>query len=480
MSAGMSLRRPALWVSVMIAIALALGVAPITSASTIPAFLSLSASTPGHVTGTVTTDSAYVRLTLRYSGIGYDTETHPAGPGSVVAFDLPAWGMSQVEVAAKACESATTCTGPTTISGVLTPLKVVPDVSISDALLGPDEPTVAVTVEDPDGGGVLRATWANQEHYAVARTGITELPLRDEGARNLVIERCHDNSSAACNTRVVIEMVVNRQATGTPVPGGAVRNDHDPGTVDGYVPIIDLDPLPAGTEVTVNWGLADVDSGGVKDDLITATLPVLDDGTVLLPIDVTPYSPGLFVVDGTISYFDPSVGAVLTGNLTGWNDLIVVNHFYDVTTVNRQVKASRFTKKRSGRCARVTSPARPSWKGSVRLASNATCTGRTWRTSGAMVTFRSTLPASDHARMVTITALGRKVPGSRGREAFLQVQPPGTSTWRSSRLSGVGTTVQIRTRGDQLRVTWRVKVSRGFRYDLKGFRLSIEDYTISD
>lgn len=125
-----------------------------------PAISALDATTAGKVTGMVTSDQPYVFVAL-VDGPLEPTRTKVTMAESS-AFDLATWGYGPgTSFAAWACPTdtfvAADCSVATTTE--FTPTDVVPDVTwFEDATLGPEDPDPVITVSDPGGGGVLRAT----------------------------------------------------------------------------------------------------------------------------------------------------------------------------------------------------------------------------------------------------------------------------------------------------------------------------------
>jgi len=125
-----------------------------------PAIGPLDASTPGSVSGTVTSDQPYVFVAL----IAGPNDTNPTRTLVTLAssntFALETWGYGSPSVAAWACPSATfvevDCSGRAVTA--FTPTEVPLDIDwFSDPTIGPGDPDPVITVAAPAGGGVLQA-----------------------------------------------------------------------------------------------------------------------------------------------------------------------------------------------------------------------------------------------------------------------------------------------------------------------------------
>ncbi len=120
-----------------------------------PVISTVDTSTPGHATGTVSTDRPYVLVQLGTTSIESDAEPVVDGTAS---FDLPTWGFDSTTIRAVGCTSTdpASCDTETTESPVFTATDVAPTVTWPSDRSIQGEQVDKITVSDPDGGGVLR------------------------------------------------------------------------------------------------------------------------------------------------------------------------------------------------------------------------------------------------------------------------------------------------------------------------------------
>ncbi len=197
----MKRRTPIIAVAAAVA-ATAVGLSPAHGALDIPVVSDLDSSTPGHVTGTVTSIAPFVTVRLA-TDVAPEVVTMSEGSG---AFDLETWGYDgTLPVLVASCEVEAPvlpedCSAETESAATFTPTDVVPAVTWpSDTSVGPgDNPTV--TASDPDGGGDLRAIWVNPGDdlgTAVPRDVATPLNLSD-GSGFVRLVRCRSGSTTVC------------------------------------------------------------------------------------------------------------------------------------------------------------------------------------------------------------------------------------------------------------------------------------------
>ncbi len=167
-----------------------------------PTVTALDSSTPGHVTGTVTSDQPFVLVRLS-SGAPWVPLTLAS---STANFDLETWGFGANEtVHAVACPTDTfdaeACSAEQTAGVGFSATDVAPDVTwFTDSTVGPGE-DAEVTVSDPTGGGTLQAVWNNtdgdDQTTTLDRNGNTNLTLVD-GTGTVRVERCSTDDPAVC------------------------------------------------------------------------------------------------------------------------------------------------------------------------------------------------------------------------------------------------------------------------------------------
>lgn len=168
-------------------------------------------TTPGHVTGTITSPEGQF-LTLR---LGSATLPHAASETAVVLagdsgpFDLATWGYAGTTYLwAKACRAADSpaedCTSFVRLEPSFAPSDIVPNVELSeDVTVGPAD-QIQVTAED-DGGGFLVATWsvpgATAIHTVLDKHGTTNVDTGLPGANGagiVEVRRCSSPAAEVC------------------------------------------------------------------------------------------------------------------------------------------------------------------------------------------------------------------------------------------------------------------------------------------
>lgn len=180
---------------------------PALAAPAAPTFSALSTSTTGHVTGTVTTSALYV-----YVRINGDSWEDPilAVSGSAHV-DLETWGWpGPLHLEAMACpapSSDESICSPITASEWFTPSDIVPEVTwFDDDLIGPADPNPTISVADPGGGGVLKATylhggsWPAREVVVTPDTPTDVTGDLDRVSGSVQLSRCSASDFAHCAT----------------------------------------------------------------------------------------------------------------------------------------------------------------------------------------------------------------------------------------------------------------------------------------
>jgi len=168
-----------------------------------PTFSTIDATTPGHASVTVTApDSAYVAiwLTSYWSGASLGGPTFLAVSEGQANADLVDWGLDKGFFKVRPCGATTLATcGPIVSSPTFVTQDVGPVITFpSDSTIGPGQPYVVDAV-DPDGGGLLTATWKGTSTTLV-RGGSTAVDLPYDGDDDVYIRRCSDLNPAVCRS----------------------------------------------------------------------------------------------------------------------------------------------------------------------------------------------------------------------------------------------------------------------------------------
>ena len=290
-----------------------LGVGPAyATAPEAPGIVDLSTSTPGHVTGTVSTDQAFVLV-----GVGTTpTDAVDTGAGSGT-FDLETWGYPTGSVVhAVACPTAgydADACSPVATSDPFDPSDVTPAITWStDTTIGPGQ-QASVDVADPQGGGDLRARW-NATDVAVDRNGTTPLTLAD-GTGTASLVRCAAGSTTLCVP-----------LAGSPTQAYEVRTSFATPTLD---PIDALTSLDHDTTVTVHTDRTGTYSLSWELQNPATHAPVAgfsgnDDGTLLadgstdaFTVDGTGLADGDYAVVVTVTVTDTDYGQLAPATVSG-------------------------------------------------------------------------------------------------------------------------------------------------------------------
>ncbi|WP_370288877.1 hypothetical protein [Nocardioides sp.] len=270
---------------------------------------------PGHVTGTVTSDAAFIRVSLVSDQGTLADDVRAVPPESLtVTFDLPTWGFPD----ATAVQVAT-CSGPSSCGGVadsqsFTPIDLTPTVTWpSDSTIGPSDGPIVVTVADPDGGGGLRVIErkpdGDQFVANLPRDEATPLYFYD-GVHDLRVQRCARGNSPCrsypdLDTRIEVRRYL--YAYIGQVASSVIAPD-DTSAPDIEVPI----SVGSGSNLTarlrVHSATTDREVRGFGATVVGLTRDSA--GMVVVPIDLTGIRSGTYDIRGTVEYDDPDFGHV--------------------------------------------------------------------------------------------------------------------------------------------------------------------------
>jgi hypothetical protein len=300
----------------------ALSLASSAEAATVPTFGAFDTSTPGHVTGTVTTDAAYVGVQLRANSSDWGLDDEVIVPaGGVASYDLETWGLTQGWVAARPCTtaSADSCGSQVVSASSFTPTDgIVPSVTWgADDTVGAGD-VYQVTASDPDGGGKLYAVWDVQQYWGPEQTELTlgsptTIPLNDDGAADLTVVRCSAFDWRICTSTATHPIVVNRRI-------GASYDQSWLGelnpTLQPLKPVITID---GGHNLSYEWWVTDYQTSQVVPGvggIITGLEPDAN-GKLHPQVDASALTVNKnYNLMGTLSYEDPDFGTV-TAQLNG-------------------------------------------------------------------------------------------------------------------------------------------------------------------
>lgn len=289
------------------------GFAPASATPAPPTFSDLSTATPGHVTGTVTTDQPYVFIRM-----ANDTQTSmvTVAPDGTGTFDLATWGFGSSSgttfVQAAACPTTTydaSCS-PTVTSDAFTPSDVTPQVTwFTDGTIGPGQDDPSITVSDT-GGGDLRAIFVSdgdRSDVLLDHNGTTVLPVTD-GVGFVRITRCRSGSTFVCNdlgfaAPLEQSLEVRRTASAAWTSGGIA-------TKAAPNPVFDVSTSRPDGAYTLTWQLENVADPGIA--VVSSATPEtgsLSNGvTSGITIDTTGVPDGDYQLVGTLTIDEPDWG----------------------------------------------------------------------------------------------------------------------------------------------------------------------------
>jgi len=296
----------------------AVSLASSAQAATVPTFGAFDTSTPGHVTGTVTTDAAYVGVQLRANSTdwGLDDEVIYPTSGGSAQFDLETWGLTQGWVAARPCTtaSADSCGSQVVSASSFTPTDgIVPSVTWgADDTVGAGD-VYQVTATDPDGGGKLYAVWDVQQYWGPERTELvlgspTTIPLNDDGSASLAVLRCSAFDPGICTpTSAAHSIVVNRRIAAS--YDQSWLGELNP-TLQPLKPVITID---GGHNLSYEWWVTDYQTNQLVPGVggtITGLEPDAN-GKLHPQVDASALTVNKnYNLVGTLSYEDPDFGTV--------------------------------------------------------------------------------------------------------------------------------------------------------------------------
>jgi hypothetical protein len=272
--------------------------------------------TAGQVTGTVTSDAAFIQVSLTGTPddapITGDVQAVPSDTHSV-DFSLSTWGLPDsavVSVATCNTVDASTC-GAAAATQTFSPQDVAPTVTWpSTTQLGQVNSPYTLTVSD-DGGGILQAKWDPPNIYEtgvtyLAHHGATNLDLPD-GSLDITVQRCQ-TPGGPCRSfpGLTAHVDVHRQFGGrvevTPQfvgPDATTAPD-----IQAHIYV------GSGTNLTVHLTVTRVSNGVVVSGFggTVSGLELDGDGYLTVPVDLTGLSSGTYDLGGTIEYDDPDFG----------------------------------------------------------------------------------------------------------------------------------------------------------------------------
>lgn len=288
----------------------------------------LDVSSPGHLTGTVTTDAPFVWVCFNNCRLS-SGQTNDGQWLSVPAdtheldFDLPTWGHSEGKVIVRGCSVAPpaweACAAPSysVPSDVLIPTDLVPTIAWpTDTTIGrngDDTPQqVGMAVSDPGGGGNLKLVWSYVDPWTripggqsvpLAHEGPATLDLED-GVGTLRVYRCAIANVSACtsytapgNPTVTVARGAMRATlasatvitSGTPDNTATIRTDHS-------------------GDYTLDWSI-EQDGVTVPGSEGRDAGTIGEDGTITFTIPGAGLPDGHLTVAGQLVVDDPDFGS---------------------------------------------------------------------------------------------------------------------------------------------------------------------------
>lgn len=309
----MTLRTLRFLTAAAVSIGAALTAAPASAAPSAPNVSALDLSVPGHVSGTVTSTAPWVAVTT-----GSESAVLPTSGGDV-AFDLTTWGLSSATLQVYACTYATGADCSQAVLIPFTPTDTVPEITWpADRTVGSTQ-EIALTIDDPDGGGELVANWlGNPGRYALDRNGTTILDLPD-GSADLEVVRCDADDWSTCSSFTPVQEVAlsvrrTTQAEISVAPGnlynGSVSTAQP--TVNRVVNTFQAEVVP----YTLAWHLESggVEVAGTADSQTGSTSAA---GAVPFAVGGEGVADGTYAIVGTLTLHLPEYGDVIAATTGG-------------------------------------------------------------------------------------------------------------------------------------------------------------------
>jgi len=279
-----------------------------------PVISAIDVSTPGHATGTVTSDAAYVAVVLHANGAAWELgePTFVGTTGGSASFDLETWGLDTGVVSARACTGQTidSC-GLPALSPSFTPLDVTPQVTWpEDTTIGTGQ-VYTVSVSDTAGGNLV-AQWEHdywQTDTALSRSEPTTLPLTGDGEGDITVRRCSSLAWNVCHATGVRHVTVNRVLSNW-------SEDYWLGEISPAVgtkaePVIHV---YEGQSFTLDWHVTDSATGqalpGVGGQIADLTADAEGNIRPVFDLGAVTTNNKNYDIEGTLSYQDPDFGTV--------------------------------------------------------------------------------------------------------------------------------------------------------------------------
>lgn len=314
----MFVRRALLAAFIAVGLAASALVATPAQAAYTPSIDTLDTSAPGRVTGTVSTDAPYVRLSLLANGT--DARIVPVPPDNrTVSYDFETWGLSTGTVSAAGCDGpeASSCFGPVRRSFTVTANDVRPVVGWSEEeVLGPDE-TLAVEISDPEGGGRLAVAYGCLgDREFVTREGTSQVALRScrDGEHTVTLIRCHSTVTLCVSTGLSHVVRVDRRVESSirgfnkfeVGPGG----DDDP----DITVTLGVSGWDATRDYRLDWQLTRVGEDAPARTGAVEGLSPDSNWDLRTSLDIDGLPTAEYVLGGTVSFVDED-GATVPGKL---------------------------------------------------------------------------------------------------------------------------------------------------------------------
>lgn len=454
-------------------------------------------TTPGHVTGTVTSDSAWVFLAVgdhgSWSGasafVAVDSGTHQA------VFDLETWGMrnaggAATQVGLTPCTGSTidTCTiadgQPVTVSEVFQPTDMRPDVSFTpeDGMIGPGEQLTA-TVSDPQGGGLLKAWWTSDADGSTTpaqvldRDGTTQLTVT-EGAGTATVVRCaaSDTSGTMCDPfDPPLEFRATVDTHGPVVTSTSLSKPYvRPEAADAASQSITISAY--GPDAALNDTFVLVDAAGEPMRYLTTWV---EPGVARHAFFDGRHQDGTMLPSGTYAIQLRDAGGQTSTTTISVPVQRLVAKTFKTTVTARGSKVDQYV----GRCSTLRTPASRGWSGSLGYYANARCRSTRWADSAVATQHRVVLPvAASYVDVQLSTYSGASRGYGRSQAVMLYDNPSETAAVASRTLGAtlatraaarVPAAKVLRTVNGRRHVYWEVATAYGQRYDVKSFTLTV-------
>ena len=307
----------------------------------VPVLSNLSTSTPGHLTGTITSPGEpSVHLSVGDPYLG----TVVTLPGDSGTFDLATWGLGPTSVVYAAACNADGCSATT--QSTVHPTDVTPQVTWSaDTTVGQSQP-LEVTVDDA-GGGYLVAFFNHGDggpfegFVDLDKHGTTAIQTYN-GAVTVRLYRCRgvNYDCTPFEPDITHDYTVLSHAYITWSEVDTLTQNHSGSTT--FTTDLDGSAWPVGTTYDVSWSIVTADAVTVRSGTLSGSFGP-GQKTFNVPLESAGLPDGQLTLQGTLTVHTADFGdlvrdlAAFQGNLKFWVDRTGLEHVTSITTTHATI-----------------------------------------------------------------------------------------------------------------------------------------------